>query len=145
MVNEKEIKQEIKKEKRGILLQLFSLCASAPTTRVGNFADTGSLSQQVLSLFQDLFVEPKGLPPSRTHDHWMPLTLESQLVLVRPYRYPHFQKAETKKLISKMLESRVIRLSHNPYSSPVILVKKHDGSWRLCIDYRCRHHILYPL
>lgn len=45
LVNEKEIKQEIKKEKRGILLQLFSLCASAPTTRVGNFADTGSLSQ----------------------------------------------------------------------------------------------------
>ena len=99
LVNEKEIKQEIKKEKRGILLQLFSLCASAPTTRVGNFADTGSLSQQVLSSFQDLFVEPKGFPPSRIHGHWIPLTLGSQLVLVRPYRYPHFQKAKTKKLI----------------------------------------------
>ena len=141
LVNEKEIKQEIKKEKRGILLQLFSLCASAPTIQVGNSADTRSLSQQVLSSFQDLFVKPKGLPPSRTHDHQIPLTPGSQPVSVRPYRYPHFQKAEIEKLISEMLESGVIRLSHSPYSSPVILVKKHDGSWRLCIDYRALNQI----
>lgn len=145
LVIEKEIKQEIKKEKRAILLQLFSLCASASTTQVGNSADTGSISHQVLSPFQDLFVEPTGLPPSRTHDHRIPLMLGSQPVLVRPYHYPHFQKAEIEKLISEMLESGVIWLSHSPYSSLVILVKKHDGSWTLCIDYRCRHHILYPL
>ena len=140
-VNEKEIKQEIKKEKRGILLQLFSLCASAPTIQVGNSADTGSLSQQVLSSFQDLFVEPKGLPPSRTHDHRIPLTPGNQPVSMRPYRYPHFQKAEIEKLISEMLESGVIRLSHSPYSFPIILVKKHDGFWRLCIDYRALNQI----
>lgn len=35
-----------------------------------------------------------------------------------------------------MLATRVIRLGQNLHSSPVLLVKKHDGSWRLCIDCR---------
>ena len=39
-------------------------------------------------------------------------------------------------MIKEMLGSRTIQHNHNPFSSPVVLVKKKDGSWRLCIDYR---------
>jgi hypothetical protein len=39
-------------------------------------------------------------------------------------------------LIKQMLDSHMIRPNISPYSSPVIFVKKKDGSWRMCVDYR---------
>ncbi|KAL0546552.1 hypothetical protein IC582_016463 [Cucumis melo] len=35
-----------------------------------------------------------------------------------------------------MLQARMVRPSHNPYSSPVLLVKKEEGEWRFCVGYR---------
>jgi hypothetical protein len=49
---------------------------------------------------------------------------------------PAYQKDALEKIIEQLLDSEVIRVSLSPYSSPAILVRKKDGSWRLCIDYR---------
>lgn len=92
--------------------------------------------QQVLNQYEDLFQEPKGLPPARLHDHKIPLQPGANPVNIRPYRYTHEQKDEMERQISKMLQSAIIQPSTSPYASPVLLVKKKDNSWRFCVDYR---------
>lgn len=41
----------------------------------------------------------------------------------------------------KMLSTRVIRHNCNPYSSPMLLVKTKDNSWRFCVDYKALNNI----
>jgi hypothetical protein len=41
-----------------------------------------------------------------------------------------------KEHIQKLLGSSVIRESHSPYASPIVLVRKKNGSLLLCVDYR---------
>ena len=54
-----------------------------------------------------------------------------------PYRrVPPHQVAEVKQLLQSMLDKGIIRRSTSPYASPVVLVRKKNGTLRLCIDYR---------
>ena len=90
----------------------------------------------LLQQYKTLFSPHTGLPPHRLIDHKIHLLPTSKPVNVRPYRYPHFQKKKMKKLVKEMLEHGIIKPSHNPFSSPVLLVKKKDGTYRFCVDYR---------
>jgi hypothetical protein len=91
---------------------------------------------QVLLEFADIFEEPTSLPPERDCDHSIPLHDNATPPSVRPYRVPHKQKDEMEQQIRQLLESSIIRPSKSPYASPAILVRKKDGSWLLCIDFR---------
>lgn len=61
---------------------------------------------------------------------------KSKEVFFRPYRYPYFQKEEIEKIVTELLQNGVIRTSQSPYSSPILLGRKTDSRWRMCIDYR---------
>ncbi|GKA73965.1 ty3-gypsy retrotransposon protein, partial [Tanacetum coccineum] len=92
--------------------------------------------EQLLIRYDSLFQVPTCLPPNRVIDHRIHLLPNTKPVNVRPYRYPHYQKGEMEKLVTEMLGQGIIRFSHSPFSSPVLLVKKKDGSYRFCVDYR---------
>ncbi|XP_019251395.1 PREDICTED: uncharacterized protein LOC109230342 [Nicotiana attenuata] len=96
----------------------------------------GEAIEEVLQHYSDVFAEPKTLPPVRTLDHNIPLKPGAMSVSLRPYRYNYYQKEELEKQVKEMLTNGIIQHSQSSFSSPALLVKKKDGSWRFCVDYR---------
>lgn len=115
---------------KGIWLQLVEAVESRDSSNLH------PAIQQLLQEFQGVFEEATGLPPTRSYDHKISLQEGAQPICVRPYRYPFYQKEEIERHVKDMLKSGVIRPSQSPYSSPILLVRKADGSWRMCVDYR---------
>lgn len=91
--------------------------------------------QALLLKYGNVFEMPSGLPPSRAFDHSIPLVPEATPIKIKPYRYPHSQKTEIESMVTEMLREGLIEPSTSPFSSPVLLVRKKDGSWRFCTDY----------
>lgn len=91
---------------------------------------------QLLDEFVDMFAESKALTPHWSHDYHIILKEGTPPVNVRPCRYPALQKDVIEKTVQEMLEAGVVRPSQRPYSSPIVLVKKKDDTWRMCVDYR---------
>ena len=55
---------------------------------------------------------------------------------MRPYRYLCFQKEEIERIVKELLEFGGIKPSQSLFLSLVLLVRKPDGLWRMCINYR---------
>jgi hypothetical protein len=85
--------------------------------------------------FDNVFATPTGLPPPRRHNHHIHLIPETAPVAVRPYRYPQLVKDELEQQCQDMLQQCIIRPSTSAFSSPVLLVKKNNGTWHFCVDY----------
>lgn len=92
--------------------------------------------QQIVDKYASVFQDPHTLPPSRVYDHAISLVPGAIPVNSRPYRYSPLQKDEIERQVDEMLAAGVITTSISPFASPVLLVKKKDGSWRFCVDYR---------
>jgi hypothetical protein len=106
------------------------------TPRCNLLSTSRNLLEALLDSFSDLFEEPRGLPPPRRHDHHIRLLPSTTPIVVRPYRYPQLLKDELEKQCEDMLKQGLIRDCASEFSSPVLLVKKPDGTWRFCVDYR---------
>ena len=57
------------------------------------------------------------------------------------YRIPHAYREQVRQEIEEMLEAGTIEPSSSEWSSPIVLVKKKDGTLRICVDYRCLNSV----
>ena len=63
-------------------------------------------------------------------------TGDSHPVKQHPRRMPFVVRGEVAKQLRDMQQTGVIQPSSSPWSSPVVMVRKKDGSHRFCVDYR---------
>ena len=62
-------------------------------------------------------------------------TQEAAPIKQPPRRLPGSCREEVRELLDKMLEQHVIDPAHGPWTSPIVLVRKKDGSTRFCVDF----------
>ena len=92
----------LKKQQRGVIVQLCSI--DVQTSKLAVSQDI----QKVLDKYSKVFDTPKGLPPTRDHDHVINLIPGSVPPNIRPYRYPYAPKSENECMVAKMLEASII-------------------------------------
>jgi predicted aspartyl protease len=71
-------------------------------------------------------------------------TGDSPPIRVPPRRIPSALLPEVNEMINEMLQNNVIQPSNSPWAAPVVLVKKKDGTLRMCVDYRRLNQVTRP-
>ena len=121
------------------------------STAVGREVEDDSRIEDipVVKEFEDVFKPLERLPPPRSHPFTINLEPWATSITKAPYRMTATKLAEFKKQLEDLLEKGFICSSSSPWGSPMLVVKKEDGSMRLCIDYRGLNNITikdnYPL
>nr|GEZ79243.1 putative reverse transcriptase domain-containing protein [Tanacetum cinerariifolium] len=77
-----------------------------------------------------------GLPPARTVEFQIDLIPGAASVARAPYRLALSEMKELLEQLQDLSEKGFIRPSSSPWGSPILFVRKKDGSFRMCIDYR---------
>ena len=131
-------------EDQGFLVECRALERRESLEEEDSFDEVLTIEESVevvLKRLEDVFEWPETLSPRRLIEHPIDLKKGTDPVNVRPYRYAYQQKTEMERLMEEMLASGVIKPSTSPYSSPVLVVRKKDGSWRFCVDYKALNNV----
>ncbi|GJU11886.1 putative reverse transcriptase domain-containing protein [Tanacetum coccineum] len=87
--------------------------------------------------FLEVFPEDlPGLPPARPVEFQIDLIPGAAPVARAPYRLAPSEMKELSEQLQELSDKGFIRPSSSPWGAPVLFVKKKDGSFRMCIDYR---------
>jgi len=82
----------------------------------------------LISNYNELFQEPRGLPPKREIQHEIHLLHDAPLPNIFMYRMLAIEMEEIKQQVQELLDQGVIRPSSSPCSSSIVLVPKKEGS-----------------
>ncbi|GKC61417.1 putative reverse transcriptase domain-containing protein [Tanacetum coccineum] len=87
--------------------------------------------------FPEVFPEElPGLPPTRQVEFHIELIPGVAPVARAPYRLAPAEMKELAEQLNELSDKGFIRPSSSPWGAPILFVKKKDGSFRMCIDYR---------
>ncbi|GJS14328.1 putative reverse transcriptase domain-containing protein [Tanacetum coccineum] len=87
--------------------------------------------------FPEVFLNDlSGLPPIREIEFRIELIPGAIPVAKSPYRFAPSEMEELSRQLKELQDKGFIRPSSSPWGAPVLFVKKKDGSFRMCIDYR---------
>lgn len=90
----------------------------------------------LLQRYQSVFSCHEGdIGCTQLISHDIPV-LDDIPVRQRYRRIPPSEYEVVKTHINQLMEAGIVRESSSPYASPIVLVKKKDGSLRMCVDYR---------
>ncbi|GJT21519.1 putative reverse transcriptase domain-containing protein [Tanacetum coccineum] len=91
----------------------------------------------IVQNFPEVFPEDlPGLPPTRQVEFQIDLVPGAAPVARAPYRLAPSEMKELSEQLKELSDKGFIRPSSSPWGAPVLFVKKKDGSFRMCIDYR---------
>ncbi|GJR44586.1 putative reverse transcriptase domain-containing protein [Tanacetum coccineum] len=104
----------------------------------------------VVRAFTDVFPKDlSGLPPQQQVEFRIDLVPGAMPIAKSPYRLAPSEMQELFGQLQELQDKGFIRPSHSPWGAPVLFVKKKDGSFSMCIDYRELNKITiknsYPL
>ncbi|KAF5809961.1 putative nucleotidyltransferase, Ribonuclease H [Helianthus annuus] len=139
---------EVQSDKSGAVVGIISFLKAQKCLRKGHTA--------ILALVSDASVKEKkledipivrdypqvfpedlpGLPPHRQVEFQIELAPGAAPIARAPYRLAPSELEELSKQLQELLEKGFIRPSSSPWGAPVLFVKKKDGTFRMCIDYR---------
>ena len=132
-----------KADRRVRLVQAVDIC------KLGGTVDGAAKLQQCVVQAADVFALDKGELGQVVDLCHTIETGDSAPVRLQPRRVPFALRPELTKMINDMLGAKVIQESSSPWASPIVLVRKKDGSLRFCADYRRLNAVtrkdVYPL
>ncbi|KAE8674455.1 cytochrome P450 78A7-like [Hibiscus syriacus] len=131
MLSAIEFSKAVCKEEPNFLVAL--VCDEPITTK-----EVPAKVSHVLAEFKDVMPAelPKKLPPKREVDHKIELVKNAKPTTRAPYQMAPPELEKMRKQLKDLLDAGYIRPSKSPYGVLMLFQKKHDGSLRMCIDYR---------
>lgn len=98
--------------------------------------------EAVLDEYSDCFGEKPGLCTVVTCR--IEVVPGSDIVSSPPHSIPQAMREAVNEEIQKLFEGDIIKASESPWYSPIVPVRKQDGSMRVCVDYRRLNQIIPP-